>query len=399
VDRAWAGIDIGKQHHHAVVVDAEGTRVLSRRVVNDQAALEELIGQVTDLTAAVTWAVDLRSSEAALLVALLLAHDQTVVYVPGVTVNRAASAYRGAGKTDAKDAYVIAEQARMRRDLQVLRADDELIVGLRLLVARRQDLVADRTRAVNRLHERLLAVCPALERTLDLGNRGPLVLLCGFQTPAALREVGVAGLEAWLRARKVRGAGKLAAAAVAAANAQTITLPGEPLAARLIADLAEGVLALDEQVKEVDELIEGRFRRHRAAEVICSLPGVGVLLGAEFLAATGGDLQAFGTPDRLASLAGVAPVPRDSGRVVGNLHRPQRYHRGLQRVFYTSALISIRCCPESRAFYDRKRAEGKRHTQAVLALARRRVNVLWALLRDGRCYELTPPKSPEPQAA
>ncbi|MFF8022328.1 IS110 family transposase, partial [Streptomyces sp. NPDC007896] len=46
---------------------------------------------------------------------------------------------------------------------------------------------------------------------------------------------------------------------------------------------------------------------------------------------------------------------------------------------------------ESRRFYDRKRAEGKRHTQAVLALARRRVNVLCALLRDGRCYELTPP--------
>jgi transposase len=164
----------------------------------------------------------------------------------------------------------------------------------------------------------------------------------------------------------------------------------------LIADLAEGVLALDEQIKQVDELIQGRFHRHPAAEVIISLPGMGVLLGAEFLAATGGDMAAFGTPDRLASLAGVAPVPRDSGRVVGNLHRPQRYHRGLQRVFYTSALISIRCCQESRAFYDRKRAEGKRHTQAVLALARRRVNVLWALLRDGRCYELTPP---EPQAA
>jgi hypothetical protein len=65
-------------------------------------------------------------------------------------------------------------------------------------------------------------------------------------------------------------------------------------------------------------------------------------------------------------------------------------------VFYTSALISIRCYQESRDFYDRKRAEGKRHTQAVLALARRRVNVLWALLRDGRCYELSPP---EPQAA
>jgi hypothetical protein len=53
-------------------------------------------------------------------------------------------------------------------------------------------------------------------------------------------------------------------------------------------------------------------------------------------------------------------------------------------------MISIACCPESRRFYDRKRAEGKRHTQAVLALARRRVNVLWALLRDNRPYQAPP---------
>ncbi|MBT2479918.1 transposase, partial [Streptomyces sp. ISL-94] len=120
---------------------------------------------------------------------------------------------------------------------------------------------------------------------------------------------------------------------------------------------------------------------------IASMPGIGPLLGAEFLAATAGDMSRFGSSDRLASFAGVAPVPRDSGNISGNLHRPRRYHRGLQRVFYTSALISIRNCDESRRFYERKRAEGKRHTQAVLALARRRVNVLWALIRDGKRFQ------------
>ncbi|MFE7530756.1 IS110 family transposase, partial [Kitasatospora sp. NPDC057542] len=74
------------------------------------------------------------------------------------------------------------------------------------------------------------------------------------------------------------------------------------------------------------------------------------------------------------------------GHVSGNLHRSRRYHRGLQCVFYTSALISIRSCEASRRFYERKRAEGKRRTRAVLALARRRVNVLLALIRDGKCY-------------
>lgn len=95
----------------------------------------------------------------------------------------------------------------------------------------------------------------------------------------------------------------------------------------------------------------------------------------------------FASADRLAGYAGLAPKPRDSGRRVGNLHRPKRYNRQLQRAFYASALISVQRSPASRAFYDRKRAEGKRHGQAILALARRRVNVLWAMLRDGRIYE------------
>lgn len=393
MDRVWAGVDIGKHHHHTVVVDGGGDRRASRRVANDEPDLLALIADVSALADEVIWAIDLHSSESALLVTLLLAHGQQVVYLPGVAVNQAMGAYRGAGKTDAKDAYIIADQARMRRDLTVLRVDDELVVELRMLVARRQDLVSDRTRAVNRLHDRLLAISPALERVLDLGNRGPLVLLTGFQTPAALRQAGVVGVTAWLKERKVRGSAALAAAAVRSAETQSMSLPGEQLAAHLVAGLAEGVIALDEQIKEIDQLIEDRFRRHPSADVIASMPGIGVLLGAEFLAATGGDMGAFGSADRLASLAGVAPVPRDSGRVSGNLHRPRRYHRGLQRVFYTSALISIRCNPESRRFYDRKRAEGKRHIQAVLALARRRVNVLWVLLREGRCYELESPRA------
>ncbi len=91
---------------------------------------------------------------------------------------------------------------------------------------------------------------------------------------------------------------------------------------------------------------------------ITSLPGIGPLLGAEFVAATNGGMAFFATPDRLAGFADPASGPRGSGRSRGNPHRPKRYHRGLQRVFCTPALISIRSCAESRRFYDRKGAEG-----------------------------------------
>ncbi len=125
--------------------------------------------------------------------------------------------------------------------------------------------------------------------------------------------------------------------------------------------------------------------------MILSLPGMGKQMGAVFIAATGGDMDAFGSADRLAGYAGLAPAPRDSGRVRGNLRRPRRFHRGLLNAMYLSALSSLKSCPASKSYYARKRAEGKGHKQALLALARRRLNVLWAMIRDGACYQATPP--------
>ncbi|MBT2401021.1 IS110 family transposase [Streptomyces sp. ISL-100] len=393
MSRIWAGTDCGKSHHHTLVLDAEGETLLSRRVANDEPELLGLIGDVLDLADGekVTWAMDMTGGEPALLTELLLNHGQELVYIPGVAVNRATDSYRGQGKTDARDARVIADQARMRRDLQPIRPGDEAAIELRLLTEHRSDLVADRTRTVNRLKSLLNGMFPALERALDLGTVGPLVLLTGYQTPAAVRRAGIRRLTTWLRNRKVRSAEALAVRAVEAAERQHTTVTGEKAIAKMVHTLAREVVALNEKIAETDRLIEGRFREHELAEVIASIPGIGATLGAEFLSAVGGSLEAFPTADRLAAFAGVAPAPRDSGQVSGNLHRPKRYHRRLQRVFFQSALVSIRCDPNSRKFYDRKRAEGKRHVQAVLALARRRVNVIWALIRDRRCYEVAPP--------
>ncbi|WP_458244312.1 IS110 family RNA-guided transposase [Streptomyces sp. MAI_2237] len=389
----WAGIDAGKVHHHCVAIDESGRRLLSRRVTNDEPELLELLADVLALGGEVTWGIDLADGGAALAIAILLNHDQLLHYISGRAIHRASESYRGEGKTDAKDAAVIADQVRVRRDLHPLRADDDTVTDLKLLTGRRMDLVADRTRTVNRLRAQLTSVFPGLERELDLTNTGPLTLLTGYQTPAAIRRIGAKRLETWLRNRHVVRPDRLAEIAVQAAERQHTSLPGEKLAAELVHTLAKEVTVLNQQVADLDKKIEARFRDHHAFDVITSMPGLGIILGAEFLAATGGDMVVFGTADRLAGFGGVAPVPRDSGKISGNLRRPRRYNRRLQRVFYISALLSIRHCDESRRFYDRKRTEGKRHVQAVLALARRRVNVLWALLRDGRCYELTPPSA------
>lgn len=390
----WVGIDVGKTTHHACTVDETGKTVFSQKFANDQAAIEAVIARAGQTADRVRWAIDLTSPLALLLITVLLAADQAVTYVPGRVVNTMTHGFRGEAKTDAKDAKVIAESARMRRDLSQVTMPDELVVGLTQLTSYRTDLMADWVAGINRLRSLLGSIFPALEAAFDFSNRTPLILVAGMCTPAEIRSAGIHGAAAYLAENGAwrPGIGKTAVAAVEAAGRQSLALPGEADTAMLVKRIARKLLDLDREIKDTDKLITARFREHPWAHIIESLPGMGPGLGAEFLVNTGGDLATFASAGRLASYAGLVPVPRDSGRVSGNLHRPKRYNRRLRRVFFMAALSSLRYeNGPSRRFYDRKRSERQLHTQALLALARRLVDVLWALLRDGREFTLDSP--------
>jgi transposase len=386
MEKAWLGVDAGKEFHWAHMLDASGQQLLSRKVENDEADISALIDEALSFAEEVDWAVDQPGGGAALLLALLWERDQRVLYVPGLSVDRARDTYRGESKSDARDARVIADQARMRGDLGKLKAGEQEIAELQLLLARRRDLVTDQTRTITRLREALVSLFPALERALDLNSKGPLTLLTHYQTPDHLRRAGHKRIAAYLRSRGVKGSNSVAQKALAAAKAQSVTLPAQDVAAAIVAELAEDVLGLKERINTLDEELGQRFFARPEARILTSLPGMGPILGAEFLVAVG-DIRAFSSADRLAAYAGLVPAARDSGKRVGKHRRMRGGNKVLKRVFYQSAFASLRSAPESRAFYDRKRAEGKRHTQALIALARRRVNVLWAMLRDGTTFE------------
>jgi len=384
-------MDVGKRHHWVCVVDRDGRQLLSARVANDEAGIAAVIGSVTGLAAEITWAVDIIGAPSALLLAVLSQCGQHVRYASGRLVAAMSGAYTGEGKTDPKDAFVIAETARIRRNLPVIGHKGELVCNLSLLTAHRADLIADRVRMINRLRDVLTSVFPALEREFDYSScTGALVLLTGYACPARIRRTGQGRLACWLRQRRVRGYASVAARAITAAQAQRITLPGQDIAAGIIAELARNLLALDERVTELDTQIAALFAEHPQAEIIQSMPGFGPVLGATLLV-TAGDLAAFPSPGHLAAAAGLVPVPNDSGRRSGNLPKPRRYSRPLRRVFYLSAQTSMMREGPSRDYYLKKRQHARPHNQAVIALARRRIDVLWALLRGNRTYAATPP--------
>jgi transposase len=370
VAQGWAGIDVGKGHHWVCLIDESGSTLWSRKVV-DEAAILDAIGEV-------------------------LGRAQQATYVQGRTVNQMSTAYAGEAKTDARDAYVIAETVRHRGEPDTCRRPSD--AGDRAAAAgdHRTDLVADRVRLINRLRDVLSGYFPALERAFDYStSRGALVLLTGYQTPAAIRARGRSRLTSWFTARKVRSAEKVATLAAAAADAQHTTVPGQDVAASIVAELAVALLELDQRIHALDARIGETFHAHPQAKILESMPGIGTILGAELIAAAG-DLSRYADAGHLASAAGLVPVPRDSGRRTGNLHRPMRYSRKLRRVFYLSAQSAMMREGPNRDFYLKKRGQGLGHVQALIALSRRRVDVLWALLRDNRVFT---PAKPEAKVA
>lgn len=381
MQRISVGIDIAKEIHWITAIDADGVVLIDRKLANTPSDIAALADQLTALGGAIRVGLDVIGGIAGLAEAMLAAAGFILVHVPGLAVNRARQGtVGGENKSDPRDARTIADQVRTRADLRRIEPATEIDLEIRLLVGRRRDLVEAQTQRLARMHDLLVGIFPGLEACLDLKTKGPLHLLTRFVTPAELRDAGKKRLIRHLQAAGgLPNVEALADRALAAAAEQTIAVPAERMTARLIRELAAEALASRARLIELDREVEALLERHPDATLIRSLPGMGVVLCAELIAEAG-NLSRFRSADALASAAGMAPVLRQSGRS-RFLRRPNGGNKGLKRVFYQSAFCSL-AHSDSRAFYDRKRREGKRHHQAVIALARRRVNVLWAVLQN-----------------
>lgn len=130
----------------------------------------------------------------------------------------------------------------------------------------------------------------------------------------------------------------------------------------------------------VEQLVEA----HPLSSVLTSMPGVGVRTAARLLTEVAG--KHFESSGHLASYAGLAPVTRRSVSSIRGEHPSRRGNKVLKRALFLSAFAGLRD-PISRTYYDRKIAQGNRHNQALIALARRRCDVMFAMLRDGTLYQ------------
>ncbi len=387
----WIGLDVGKEDHFADVLDDNGDSLFARSVANDEGDLIAVIERASE-HGTPGLVIDQPGSIAQLAIAVANRREVPVAYVPGLVMRRAADLYPGESKTDRRDAFVIADTGRTRRrSVHWLDAgNDELLDQLRVLNGFDIDLAADLTRLTNRLRDSLVSVSPALERAVGsrLHQAGVRDLLAKFPTPTALRAAGRARITTAVKKRSPRAATKVVDAVTAALDAQSVTMPAEAAVGRVIAELATELDRIHTRRDALAAEIEEVFLAHPFGQVLVTLPGIGPRTGARILAEIG-DGTRFANGSKLASYAGLAPVTRQSGTSIRGESQSRRGNHRLKNAMFLAAFVAAQHDAAAKAYYQRKRAEGKKHNAAVICLARKRCDIILAMLKTASPYDLS----------
>ncbi|MFJ3949646.1 IS110 family transposase [Streptomyces libani] len=388
---AFLGLDVGKGEHHATAVTPAGKKAFDKRLPNSEPKLREVFAKLQAKHQTVLVVVDQPASIGALPLAVARDMGCPVAYLPGLTMRRIADLYPGEAKTDARDAFVIADAARsMPHTLRTIELADEAVAELEMIVGFDDDLAGEATRVSNRLRGLLTQIHPSLERVLGPRVQHPAVLklLDQFGSPAQIRKAGRRRLFSLMRPKAPRMAERLVEDIFTALDEQTVVVPGTDAAALIVPSLTRSLQAVLDQRKLLATRIEELLETHPLSKVLTSMPGIGVRTGARILIDVG-DGSRFPSAAHLAAYAGLAPATRSSGSSIRGEQPSRRGNKQLKRAFFLSAFAAL-ADPASRTYYDKKIAQGKHHTQALLCLARRRADVLFAMLRDGTFYQPQP---------
>ncbi len=388
--RLIVGVDPGRYGHGVVARTAEDEEVLRERVDNDAAAIDELVTRVVRLAGGggqALWVIEADGGDGAVLIGELLARGELVATLTPTEVAVRRKGRRQAHKSDLIDAEVCArigrEEQASRRRLVVI---PETVAEMRVLARYQDGLIRDRTRLINRLRFLLSQYWPeflAARAFAALDGDAVTALLVAFPTPSALRTQSPLELAGFLAGQRYRRRPLERAEQILAA-AQVGSRPQEAVYGRLVAEVAGELAALKQRIGALDAEIRDRFLSRPEAPIVLSLPGMSHRTGPRFLAEVG-TLERFDSPDALAAYAGLTPTLWQSGRSSGTHFLSRRCNLHLRQALWSAALGSLKT-PASRRFYDRKRAEGKSHHQAIIALARTKLRVLWAMLKAGTLF-------------
>lgn len=388
----FVGDDWAEAHHDVHVMDEAGSRLTSRRLPEGLEGIRgfhDLVAGLVDDPGEVVVGIE---TDRGLWVEALVAAGYQVYAINPVAVSRYRDRHNLAGaKSDAGDAKVLADLVRTdRHNHRPVAGDSDLAEAVKVLARGHQNLIWVRNRHTNMWRSALREYYPAaLEAFDDLDHPDTLAVLERAPTPATGRSLTRSQIKAALkrggRQRNFATRVETIHAALRTDQLEASAAVTEAFAATTRA--AVGIIGeLNRQITGLERELSEHFKQHPDADIVRSLPGLGIVLGARVLGEFGDDPNRYADVKSRRNYAGTSPITRASGTKRFVLARHIR-NRRLADAIDQWAFCSLTQSPGCRAFYDQRRAKGDLHHQALRALGNRLVGILHGCLRHGVNYD------------
>ena len=371
--RVVIGLDVGKSAHWACVVTREGELLASRPIPNRENAIDGLYAQYPGALVVVDQVRNIGSL--ALSRAKLAGMPRA--YLPGLAAHGASRLFAGDAKTDERDAMVIAKTALGIPDALLAVADrPPEVEAARSLAAQRDFLTCENTRSKNRLRSILLESCPEFEAQADLSDPATLKLMAAVGGPWSISEASPQSVGAL-----TRGCRRAKVAALAG-SVESSSRPGAAVACedRAVRLLARRISENDAEIGSLTSEISALLSADETYRCLLTVPGIGPRTASELVISI--DIADFPSHDRLASYCGLAPRNRRSGTSISSVSASRQGNKRLKNLL----IFSCNCLARSRnrwgEYYARCRDRGMPHGKALKAVARKRLKVIYAVMRD-----------------
>lgn len=373
--KAVLALDVGKASHWACLVTREGEVAVNRPVANSEQDLDKLFAQVGRETLVV---VDQARNIGALAIRRARMAGLEVAYLPGIAAHGAAKLFAGDAKTDERDAMVIAKTALGIPDaLLPAPRENAQLEAARSMAAQRNHMVTCATRDKNRLRSILLESCPSFEALADLSDPHWINMLERLGGPWGIADAGKAAMGA-----TTRGADRAKMDTSWDAIA-TSTRPPECMVEAenpQVMMLARRIREASAEAGELDARIAAMLAGDDTYGCLLTVPGIGPRTASELVISI--DIADFPDHHHLASYCGIAPRNRQSGTSISSVSASRQGNRRLKNLLIFSCNSLARSKNRFGDYYRRCRDRGMCHGEALKAVARKRIKVIYAIMRD-----------------
>lgn len=368
------GLDVGKSSHWACVATRDGEVLASKPVANRENALDSLFAEFPGALVV----VDQVRNIGALALSRARAAGMPSAYLPGLAAHEAARLFAGDAKTDERDALVIAKTALGIPDaLLPVPEPDEALEAARSLAAQRSHMVTCATRDKNRLRSILLESCPAFEALADLGDRHWLNMLEKLGGPWGCIDAGKPAFGAVTKGANRARMDAAWNAAMASTRPSKRRVDAENPQVRMLARRIREAL---EEADRIDWEITALLAGDGTYECLVTIPGIGPRTASELV--IGINIEDFPDHDHLASYCGIAPRNRRSGTSISSVSASRQGNRRLKNLLIFSCNSLVRSENRFGEYYRACRGRGMCHGEALKAVARKRLKVIYAIMRD-----------------